>query len=53
MLTLLNWGTANLLVGLTMLSLIIIPVVALYIAFRKRDGANADKEKYDQTHGTA
>jgi len=51
MITLINWGMANLLVALTMISLIIIPVVALVVAFRKRSGANADKEAFDKTHG--
>lgn len=48
MITLINWGTANLLVALTMLSLIIIAVVVLVVAFRKRSGPNADKEAFDK-----
>lgn len=51
MITLINWGTANLLVALTMLSLVIIPVVALVVAFRKRSGADADKEAFDKAQG--
>lgn len=51
MLFLINWTVANLLTGLTMLCLILIPVVALYIAFRKRSGADANKEAYDKLKG--
>jgi hypothetical protein len=32
----------------TTLCLIGIPAVILYVSFRKRDGAIADKEKYEQ-----
>jgi len=48
MITLINWGTANLLMALVTLSLILIPTIMLYIAFRKRKGANADKEEYEK-----
>ncbi len=50
MITLINWGTANLMMALVTLSLILIPAVMLYVAFRKRKGADANKEEYDKDH---
>jgi len=48
MITLINWGTANLLMALVTLSLILIPTIMLYVAFRKRKGADANKEEYEK-----
>jgi cbb3-type cytochrome oxidase subunit 3 len=50
MITLINWGTANLLMALVTLCLILIPAIMLYIAFRKHKGANANKEEYEKEH---
>lgn len=48
MIFLVNWVEANLFMIFTTLCLIGIPAVILYVSFRKRDGAIADKEKYEQ-----
>jgi hypothetical protein len=48
MIFLINWLEANLFMIFTTLCLLGIPAVMLYVSFRKRNGAVADKEKYEQ-----
>lgn len=48
MIYLINWVEANLFMIFTTLCLVGIPAVILYVSFRKRDGAIADKEKFEQ-----
>lgn len=48
MIYLINWVEANLFMIFTTLCLLGIPAVILYVSFRKRDGAIADKEKFEQ-----
>lgn len=51
MIFLINWLEANLFMIFTTLCLLGIPAVILYVSFRKRKGAVADKEKYEQEQG--
>ena len=45
---LINWLQANLLMVFTTICLIGIPAVMIYVAFRKYEGPNANKEGYDR-----
>lgn len=45
---LVDWLQANLLMVFTTLCLIGIPAIIIYTAFRKHQGAEADKEAYDR-----
>ena len=48
MIYLINWVEANLFMIFTTACLLGIPAVILYVSFRKRDGAIADKEQYEK-----
>lgn len=45
---LVDWLQANLLMVFTTLCLIGIPAIIIYMAFRKHEGPEADKEAYDR-----
>lgn len=48
MIYLINWVEANLFMIFTTACLLGIPAVILYVSFRKRDGAIADKAQYEK-----
>lgn len=47
---LIDWLQANLLMVFTTLVLIGIPAVMIYVAFKKYNGIDANKEEYEKTH---
>lgn len=47
---LMNWTQANLLMVFTTICLIGIPAVMIYVAFKKYEGPEANKEEYEKTH---